>query len=269
MVEEIEGLLDVNALTVWRLALAGIVLIATFFVARWLRRLVRSQLSAHAEVAPHIPGLVGRIIGWSVGLIGVVSALMIIGVQMGPVVLLLLIFAVMAAVSGRKVMENFAAGLAIQLTTPFVVGDRIETEDVVGWVEAITARAVVLTSQDRRTVYIPNSVVLDSILYNSTDDQQRRSEVGFAVAYGYDMPHVRKITEVAVAAIDLVHTEPGPVAYIDDLGDDGVNMQMRFYHDDTSRILARDQVAEAIMTALTTAGIDMPTPEIAIEQTNR
>jgi hypothetical protein len=44
-------------------------------------------------------------------------------------------------------------------------------------------------------------------------------------------------------------------------------MKIRFYHNDQDRIAARDAVAEAIMTALSTAQIDMPTPEFAIEQT--
>jgi small conductance mechanosensitive channel len=148
-----------------------------------------------------------------------------------------------------------------------VVGDRIETAGVTGWVQAITGRAVVLTSRDRRTVHIPNSVVLDSVLYNYTDDERRRSEVGFAVAYGYDMANVRQTTVTAVDVLDLVYTDPAPVAYIGELGDDGVNMKIRFYHNDQDRIAARDAVAEAIMTALSTAQIDMPTPEVAIEQT--
>jgi hypothetical protein len=44
---------------------------------------------------------------------GIVLALMIIGVQMGPVVLLLLIVVVTIAISGRQVLENFAAGLSL------------------------------------------------------------------------------------------------------------------------------------------------------------
>jgi small conductance mechanosensitive channel len=172
---------------------------------------------------------------------------------------------VLAAVSAHSVMENFAAGLSLQVTSPFVIGDRIETAGVTGWVEAVTARAVVLTSRDRRTVYIPNSTVLSSVLFNYTDDDQRRSEVAFAVAYGHDMAQVRQITAAAVTTLDLVHDHPAPVAYIDQLGDDGVNLKLRFYHTDTDRISARDQVAETIMTTLAQAGINMPKPEIVVE----
>lgn len=177
--------------------------------------------------------------------------------------------AVLVAVSAQTVLENFAAGLSLQLTTPFVVGDRIETAGITGWVEAITARAVVLTSRDRRTVYIPNSVVLESVLFNLTDDDRRRSEIDFSVAYGSEMDEVRTKVGTAVRALDIVHDDPDPVVYINELGEDGVNLRVRFYHADTDRITARDQVAETIMVQLAVAEIDMPTPEIAIDRTDK
>ena len=59
---------------------------------------------------------------------------------------------------------------------------------------------------------------------------------------------------------------PTPVAYIDELGDDGVNLIVRFYHTDSERIFARDQVAETILTTLSDADISLPTPGIIVEQ---
>ena len=115
------------------------------------------------------------------------GALIIVGFQMGPVALLLLIFAAMAAISGRKILENFAAVLSLEITSPSVVGDRIETVGITGWVEAITSQTVILTSRDRRTVYVPNSTVLDFMVFNCTDDDRSRSEVAFSVAYGSDV----------------------------------------------------------------------------------
>jgi small conductance mechanosensitive channel len=262
---QIEQLLDTDTLTIGELLVAGLVVLIAALAARWARRGVRAFLESRENVAPHLPELIGRMTGWVITLLGIVAALMIIGVQMGPVVLLLVLFAVLVAVSARSLMENFAAGLSLQITSPFVVGDRIETSGVTGWVEAVTARAVVLTSRDRRTVYVPNSKVIDSVLFNYTDDDQRRSEVAFAVGYGYKMSRVREVATSAVAMLGVVHDEPQPVAYIDELGDDGVNMKMRFYHSDGDRIAARDQVAETIMTSLSDGGFEMPTPEIVVQ----
>lgn len=144
------------------------------------------------------------------------------------------------------------------------MGDRIETAGVTDWVEAITARAVVLTTQDRRTMYIPNVMVLESVLYNYTDDEQRRSDVAFTVAYGSDVGLIREIIVAGASTIDMVHDQPRPVAYVDELGDDGIVMQLRFYHNDAERIAARDLVAEAILVALEERDIELGTPELIV-----
>jgi len=115
-------------------------------------------------------------------------------------------------------------------------------------------------------VRIPNATVANSVLYNYTDDEQRRSQIGFSVGYYQDVNAAKTVATEAAAAIELVHSNPAPVGYIDELGDDGFVCQMRFYHNDRDRIRVRDQVALAIATALAKAGISMPTPELIIYQ---
>jgi small-conductance mechanosensitive channel len=185
--DDLDAALATSTLTWWELILAGIVFVVAILLARLVRRNIRSWLEARPGVAPHVPELIGRLSGWEVTLVGIVAALMVLGFQMGPVVLILLIFAVTAAVSARRIMENWAAGLSLQIVAPFTVGDRIESEGITGWVEQINSRAVVLSSRDRRTVHIPNSMVVDSVLYNYTDDQA--AEVQRLVGLGATEAH--------------------------------------------------------------------------------
>ncbi len=118
---------------------------------------------------------------------------------------------------------------------------------------------------DRRTVSIPDATVLDSVVFNHTDNDQRRSDAAFSVAYGEDIGRAEDITAEAVAALDAAHSEPAPVVFIDALGDDGVDLKMRFYHDDVDRIRARGRVAEAIITTPHEAGVDAPIPEFPVQ----
>lgn len=206
--EIFEEILDASTLTWTELVLAIVILVGSIFAARVVRRTVRSFLEHRPGVAEHTAESVGRISGWAVILVGIVAALIILGFQMGPVVLLLLLLAVMVAISGRRIMENWASGLSLQVMTPFVVGDRIETEGIVGWVEEINAREVVLTSRDRRTIRIPNTSVVNSVIYNYTDDQQRRTEMGFEVSYNDDPITAAAVTADAVAGLELVTQTP-------------------------------------------------------------
>ena len=180
----LDEVLNTSTLTWWELVVAGLILVVALLAARLVRRRVRSWLQTSGEVAPHLPEPIGRLSGWVVMMVGIVSALMVLGFQMGPVVLVLLIVVAVGAMSARRLLENLSAGLSLQITAPFTVGDRIETQGITGWVQQINSRAVVLTSRDRRTVHIPNAMVLDSVLYNYTDDRSRRLELAFSVAYG-------------------------------------------------------------------------------------
>jgi len=128
----IEGVLDTAALTWTELVLAGVILIGSILLARLIRRTIRSWLGARPDVSPHVPAVIGRLSGWAVTLIGIIAALIVLGFQMGPLVLLLLILAGMAAISGRRILENWASGLFLQIIAPFTVGDRIETEGITG-----------------------------------------------------------------------------------------------------------------------------------------
>ena len=195
----IEGIFDTATLTLTELILAGIILIGSILLARLIRRAIRSSLGTRPSLAPHVPELIGRLSSWAVVLIGIVAALIVLGFQMGPVVLLLLLLAGMAAISGRRILENWASGLFLQILAPFTVGDRIETEGITGWVEEINSREVVLTSQDRRTVRIPNAKVANSVLYNYTDDEQRRSQIGFSVGYDQDVNAAKMVATEAVS----------------------------------------------------------------------
>ena len=65
----------------------------------------------------------------------------------------------------------------------------------------------------------------------------------------------------------MVHDEPAPVVYIDEISDGCISFQMRFYHADSERIQARDQVAETILSVLDANGVPMPTPTVHIEPT--
>ncbi len=266
MLENLDEVLNTTTLTWWELIAAGLILVVSILIARWVRHRVRSWLGGRPDVAPYLPELIGRLSGWAMTFFGIVTALVVLGIQLGPVVLVLLLIVAVVAMSARKLLENFSAGLSLQIEAPFTVGDRIETQGITGWVEQINSRAVVLTSRDRRTVHIPNAMVLDSILFNYTDDRSRRSEVAFSVAYGQDLGAVRTVTTRAVSDLSAVYNDPAPIAFIEELADDGVEFQMRFYHDDKDRITARDQAAEAIVNALRRADITMPTPELVIQK---
>ncbi len=264
MLERALDSVDTNSLTLGRLIAAFVVLIVFYLLGRLVRRRTTHWLE-EKDVSEGTPEPIGRISGWAVVLTGAVIAMMLLGFTMGPLVLVLGIFAAIAGISGKGVVENFSAGLTLQIQQPFIVGDRIETEGITGWVEAINSHAVVLKTTDGRRVHIPNRDVFGASFYNYTATELRRSEVAFSVAYGQELSRVREVAVDAAASVDVVDDDTQPVAYIDELGE-GVGFQLRFFHTDEDRVEARDRVAEALLKALAEAEIQLTTPELLIQQ---
>jgi small-conductance mechanosensitive channel len=262
---DLDQTLETASLTWTEVVLAVVILVLAGLVARWVRRGLRSYLQAQENLQAHLPNLLARLAGWGVMLVGVLVALAVLGVDMAPVVLLLLLVGGVLAFSGKGLLENFAAGLMLQIRGPFRIGDRVDVKGFTGTVKEINARAVVVVTGDHRYVHVPNSDVLNDPIVNYTSSPERRSDVGVGIAYEADVVRAKQLIVEAASTADGVYADPNPMAYIDEFGDSSVDIVVRFWHDDGERVAVRDNVAEAVKRALDTAGIDIPFPQSVVE----
>ena len=125
--DKISQMFDPASNSFWDVLLAGVVLVGSIFAARYARRVIRRRLRAYEGVDEYAGAMIGRIAGWAVVFLGVVFALSVLGVDMVPVVLIIVLFAAFLFLSARSLIENWAAGLLLQSRAPYRPGDRIET----------------------------------------------------------------------------------------------------------------------------------------------
>ncbi len=245
----------------WNLLLAAGVVVISFLVARLVRRRLRTFLDRY-ELEDYAVALLARIAGWSVVLVGVILALSIMGVDMVPVVLLVLIVVALIFVSGKTLIENWAAGLLLQARGPYRPGDRIETMGYVGYVETTNVRSVVIRTGDGQLVHVPNIDVLGTPIVNRTGHEGlRRSSLTFGVAFGTDLDAAERLLTEAASFVDGVLDVPkAPTAWIASLGDTTVNLELRFWHQHADRHTVRSAVGHEALARLDEAGIAMPFP---------
>ena len=261
---EIEGALDPNTLTVFEVIGALVVLVIAGFVSRFTRRRIRTYLEQADGLAEGVPDVIGRVAGWSVLLIGVILALTVVGFDTSGLVLLIAVIALVAVFTGKELVENFAAGVLLQVRGPFRVGDRVATNDFTGTVEEINARTVVIETDDRRTVHIPNSDVLDKPIVNYTAHPVRRSEVRVGIDYAADVEDALGRLTDAAGSVPGVHTDPPPRAFLDEFGDSSVDLVVLVWHDDGDRRTVRSGVSLAVKRTLDESGIEIPFPQRVI-----
>jgi small conductance mechanosensitive channel len=226
-----------------------------------MRRWLRKQLTAYDGVDKSAGSIVSRLAGWTVVLVGGVLALSILGVDMVPVTVILLLVAGFLFLSARSLIENWGAGLILQARGPYRIGDRIESNGYVGWVEQTNLRSVIIREGNGSIVHIPNADVLKNPLVNRTGHEgRRRSAIEFSVAYDTDLSFCMQTLTQAASSVDGVQAEPAPTAWITSLDGSAVVLELRFWHDHAERHRVRSDVAEEGLKRLRSAGVAMPFP---------
>ena len=105
---------------------------------------------------------------------------------------------VLAAIVGfasQQAFSNIVSGLFLVIFKPFSVGDRVRIGSLYsGDVEDITLRHTVIKDFENRRVVIPNAVISNDVIVNSTiTDQKIHVFIEFPVAYGADLAKVTDI----------------------------------------------------------------------------
>lgn len=255
--------IDTAGITVWDFVWAVVIVAGSFLVAAVVRRLVQRALKKFEGIPENYRSLVARSTGWFIIAFGIIYALGVLGVDLGPAVLALLLFAAVAFFAGRGLLENFAAGLVLQGTTMFEVGDEIQIATGKGRVLEVTGRTVVVRTPEGEEVNIPNSTVVNEALTNLTRQGERRSTVAVGVAYGTDLEEARQVVREAAESNDLVLPEPAVEALVAEFGDNAIQIDCLFWHDPTiiGEKRAVDAVARSIAIALAARDIEIAFPQ--------
>jgi small conductance mechanosensitive channel len=194
-------------------------------------------------------------------LVGVVFALSVMGVDMVPVVLVIGVIVAFLVLSGQSMIQNWAAGLLLQTRRPFSPDDRIESLGYIGHVEEVNVRSVVVRTGDGQIVHLPNVDVLRNPIVNRTgEDGRRRSSFTFGVAYGTDLAVAERLLEDAAAAVPGVYADPASAAFVKDLSETTIDLELRFWHEHANRHSVRSAVAHLALRSLEEGGVEMPFP---------
>ena len=263
---DLDQVLDTEAITVWDFVWAIVIVALSLLIAALTRRLVGRALRKFPDLPQNYKLLMASASGWFVIVVGVIYALGVLGVDLGPALIGLLLIAGVVFFAGRGLLENFSAGLVLQGTTMFVVGDQIETAAGTGTVLEITGRTLTIRTGDGKELNVPNSTVVNEPLTNLTKEGQRRSSLEVGVAYGTDLEEAKAALQTAAAGCELVITEPGPEALVAGFGNNAIEFELRFWHQPTiiEQRRAVDAVARAVALELAERDIVIAFPQRAL-----
>ena len=255
-----------RGLTLGDWVLAGGVFVGGIVVGRLLRALLTRRIS-HEDAERSAAVVIGRLVGYVAVVAGLVYALSVLDVRLGPLLGAVGIGGIAVALASQSLLANFLSSVILQVRRPFRRGDEISTNDCEGRVEEVNFRTVVLRTWDGERVFVPSSAVVNAPIVNLTTLRRRRTTLTIGVAYGTHLETAQRVLQEAVAAVDGVLESPAPEALVEGFGESSVDFAVRYWHAPETLVLwqVRSRVAMAAKSALGTAGITIPFPQRVVQ----
>ncbi len=131
----------------------------------------------------------------------------------------------------QDVISNFASGIIILTSKPFVTGDYIKVEDqsVEGSVVDVRFLVTTIETVNKQIVTIPNKTITSSVLTNYTRNPLRRIVVNIGVDYSTDIDKAKKVLIDITKSEDRILEEPKPVCYVTAFEASDINLSLRCY----------------------------------------
>lgn len=259
---------QVNALARQAIALipnviAGVVVVVLTMLLAWavgrgVRRMMR-----RSRARPSLVDAMGKLAKTLIWVFGLLVTATIIFPNLSPSGLLagLGIGSLAIGLAFKDIFENFLAGFLILLRKPMRIGDDIECEGVSGRVEEITIRDTFIRKRSGELILVPNSFLFSNPLKILTDQPLRRIEVVVGIAYGEQVGPAREVIQKAVEGLGTVADRPVQV-FAHAFNSSSIDFAVRWWTESApiNEHRSRDEVVEAIKSALDEAGIEIPFP---------
>jgi small conductance mechanosensitive channel len=265
-IETAFGRLIESAIVIIPRALAALLVIGLFWAiatfVRWLMRIIFRRIVEDLTVE----NLIKQVAYYAVWILGLIVALDAFGFDPQAVATGLGLTSLALGFALKDILSNFISGLLILVLRPFELGDQIIVGETEGNVERIDLRATQLRTYDGRVVLVPNAEVFTSRIINNTAAPIRRGSVALFMGYDSDLPRAIDVIQTAAQATDGVLAEPAASVRVQDLGQDDIVIEARFWTDSrrSDFVATTSQVRQAIMAALKEAEIGLPDPDVRI-----
>ncbi len=158
-------------------------------------------------------------------------------------------------------LSNFASGVLIVLFRPYKVGDWVEAAGVAGTIVEVQILTTVFKTGDNKSIIVPNSQVMNSIIINYSANDQRRVDMVVGVSYDDDLDKVRATLEDLIAADDRILDDPACTIAVAELADSSVNFIVRPWVKSGDYSGVKFDLTEAIKKRFDKEGITFPFPQ--------
>lgn len=182
-----------------------------------------------------------------------------VGISVTPFVAAIGALSLGAGLAMQGLLSNYGAGLNIILARPFVVGDTIRVQNVIGQVKEVHLAYTLLNDEDDVEITIPNKHIVGEIISNSHSDTLAEETVG--ISYDNDPEEAISVIMNTLNTVENLSDARKPQVGIEDFADSSINIGIRFWAPTNHYFEARYRANALIYKALKEADITIPYPQ--------
>lgn len=256
------------------LALAIIVLMSAYFIAKYVNKFTYKLVSKRVQ-QESISSIMARISAVVVVLVGLFLALGILNLSKTLTSLI-----TGAGVAGLVIglalqgtLSNTIAGVVISFRKKIQIGNWVETNGYSGEIIDINLKDFTLKEADNNMVVIPNKMILENPLKNYSLTTRMRVFLECGVGYESDLEHVEQLTKETIAnTFDQVEGPEDVEFYYTEFGGSSINYLCRFWIDAESmleKLRAKTKAIIEIKKAYDKNNINIPFPIRTLQFDNK
>lgn len=238
-----------------------LIVVAAKILSVVLGRLTRRAVNMNKKCSDLLRDFLVNIVHKAVFVIGVVVALSMLGINIGPLVAGIGAIGFIVGFALQGTLGNFAAGLMILTHRPYDVGDVVQTAGITGYVQSMNLNTTTIKTFDNQIVVVPNGSIWGDNIINVTGSDTRRVDMVFGISYSDDMGKAQRILEEILQAHPLVLEEPAFNVKVHELGDSSVNFICRPWTRTSDYWTVYWDVTRSVKERFDAEGVSIPFPQ--------
>ena len=202
-----------------------------------------------------------KVVYYGIIIIAVLAVLPTLGINPSGLLVAGGIAGIVIGIASQSVVSNLISGLFLIIERPMKIGQAVNIAGIAGVVEDIRIISTTLRTFEGLYVRIPNEKVFTTNITNYVEYVARRLEYIVGIRYSDD-------ADKAIGIIQNLHEEhpltlksPTPDIFVDNLGDNAVNIIVRIWVPSTEWYGVKKELLWKIKRALEDEGIEIAFPQ--------
>jgi small-conductance mechanosensitive channel len=163
--------------------------------------------------------------------------------------------------ASQSVIGNLISGLFLMIERPIAIGNVVNIDGTVGIVEDIRIISTTLRTFDGPFMRVPNQKIFTANITNYAQNVARRFEYVIGIRYSDDADKAIEVIKKLIEEHPLILINPAPMVFVDNLGDNSVNIIVRIWAPATEWFGVKTELLWKIKQALEKEGIEIPFPQ--------